>query len=365
MDTLFSNIYKNKRVFVTGHTGFKGSWLSLWLSRMGAQVCGYSLAPSTEPNHFSLLNLDIESHIDTICNYTALVEKMRAFGPDIVFHLAAQPLVRLSYENPHETYETNVMGTLNVCEASRSCSSVKALVAITTDKVYQNNEWEWGYREIDRLGGYDPYSSSKACAEILLASYQSAFLNPADYGAKHTILISSVRAGNVIGGGDWSADRLVPDIVKAASQGKPVIIRNPESTRPWQHVLDCLSGYLLVGQYLLEGKKQFGEPFNFGPSSDDVLQVRKICEIAKKFWPQVQYEFPCLQNQPHEAGALRLDCSKAHAQLGWKPLWDSTKAIETTVTWYRDFYSNRAVNSAANLAAYIHEAGDKGIVWAK
>ncbi|MBD3322821.1 MAG: CDP-glucose 4,6-dehydratase [Chitinivibrionales bacterium] len=365
MNKLFNGIYENRRVFITGHTGFKGSWLALWLTKMGAKAAGYSLAPSTNPNHISLLNLDMESTLDTILDLESLSTAMNRFNPDIVFHLAAQPLVRYSYSHPYETYETNVMGTLNVCEAARKCKSVTAIVAITTDKVYENKEWEWGYRENDRLGGYDPYSSSKACAEILLSSYRNSFLNLNDYGSMHNILLSTVRAGNVIGGGDWSIDRLIPDIMKATAAGKPVDIRNPSSTRPWQHVLECLGGYLRVGQVLLEGRKDIADSINFGPVESDNLSVDDVCELVHTIWPQTQFDFPDNTSRLHEAGALRLDCSKARTLLDWKPLWKSARAIRLTVEWYRRFYGEKSITSENDLYEYVKDAHEGGAVWAQ
>ncbi|NLG19131.1 MAG: CDP-glucose 4,6-dehydratase [Fibrobacter sp.] len=360
---LFGGIYNKKRAFVTGHTGFKGSWLSFWLSKLGAEVTGYSLEPSCDPSHFGLLQIDINSTMGDICDSEKLQSAVKSAQPEIIFHLAAQPLVRVSYEDPVGTYRSNVMGTLQVCEAARRCPSVKAIVAITTDKVYQNREWEWSYREIDPLGGHDPYSSSKACAEILLASYRSSYFNPAEFGKTHDVLLTSVRAGNVIGGGDWSKDRLVPDMVKAAAAGVKTIIRNPHSTRPWQHVLECLSGYLCVGQQLLLRKQQFATAFNFGSAHNDALSVGKLVEMAAKEWPKIECEFLSNHKEPHEASRLHLDCSKAHSQLNWLPVWNVEQAMKKTISWYRDYYQFGKVNTGLDLDGYINDAAAKGAAW--
>ena len=364
MQQTFEGIYNGKNVFVTGHTGFKGSWLALWLTRLGANVTGYSRAPNTDPDHFSLLKLDMRSVIGELLDIDLLTKTMQAAAPEIVFHLAAQPLVRDSYDDPVETYNSNVIGSLHVCEAARRCPSVRAVVAITTDKVYENYEWERGYREDDRLGGYDPYSSSKACAEILYSSYRNSFWNVAEYGKSHDVLLTAVRAGNVIGGGDWSKDRLIPDIVKATAKGERTVIRNPSATRPWQHVLECLSGYLLVGSRLLKGEKQFASAFNFGPPDTDELPVRAVCDMVSRHWPKADFEYPQLSGQPHEAGLLKLDCAKAHAQLQWQPMWESETAIAKTVDWYRNYYQDGAVGSSDDLEEYVSLAKQRGAVWA-
>ncbi len=313
MKDLFGGIYAGKKILITGHTGFKGSWLSLWLCRMGAQVTGFSLEPPTQPSHFKCLNLNMNSIIGDITDAAHLNTITKETKPEIVFHLAAQPLVRTSYADPVGTYASNVMGTMNLCEACRTTASVRAIVAITTDKVYANREWWWGYREIDELGGYDPYSSSKACADILLSSYRQSFFNPAGFGTAHNVLLSVTRAGNVIGGGDWAKDRLIPDVARAASTGETLLIRSPFSTRPWQHVLECLSGYLMVGQKLLEKNKTFGTAFNFGPPAEDVLPVEAVIRQAQQEWPAISYRCEASSHHPHEAGVLTLDCSKSRA----------------------------------------------------
>ena len=365
MNKLFGGIYQGKRVLITGHTGFKGSWLSLWLEKMGAELMGFSLKPPTEPNHFDYLVLRMNSVIGTITDGQSLTRSIREFKPEIVFHLAAQPIVRTSYADPVGTYATNVMGTLNLCEACHAAGSVRALVAITSDKVYYNREWWWGYREADELGGYDPYSSSKACADILLSSYRQSYFNPAEYGRLHNVLLATTRAGNVIGGGDWAKDRLIPDIVRAASRGEKLVIRSPKATRPWQHVLECLSGYLLVGQKLLEGRKEFGTAFNFGPPCEDVLSVEDVILRVKKEWPAVKYRCETAAHQPHEASVLTLDCAKARGMLGWFPIWNFSTAIERTIAWYRDFYETNNVKSETDLARYVADASAKEALWTR
>lgn len=352
----FNNIYNDKKVLLTGHTGFKGSWLSLWLQELGAKVIGYSLAPDTKPNHFELLNLDMISVIGDIRNRDQLNKVFAEHQPDIVFHLAAQPLVRYSYDNPHETFESNVMGTINIFEAVKKTPSVKAIVNITSDKCYDNKEWVWGYRENDPMGGYDPYSASKGCAELVTRSYQNSFFNKATYGKNHNTLLASVRAGNVIGGGDWARDRLIPDIVKATHKNEKVVIRNPHATRPWQHVLDPLSGYLLIGQKLLEGNVACAEGWNFGPSDEGALTVGQVITKAKGCWDKIDYQIQEDSNNPHEAGYLKLDCSKAHIKLCWDSVWDSQTVIKRTMEWYRQFYVHDAIISYEDLKAFIASA---------
>ncbi len=352
MKKLFGSIYKNKTVLVTGHTGFKGSWLCLWLKEMGANIVGYSLEAPTTPNHFELLNLNIISIIGDIRDMDKLNKVMQEHKPDIVFHLAAQALVRESYANPIETYETNVMGTLKVLEACKN-ADVKAIVNITSDKAYENKEWVWGYREDDPMGGYDPYSSSKGCADVLATSYRNSYFNLDEHGKTHQTLLATCRAGNVIGGGDWAKDRLITDIMLSVSQGKKVTIRNPHATRPWQHVLEPLSGYLLVGQKLLEGKKEFATAWNFGPSDEGTITVEAVIHNVKKYWDKIDYEINQDNNQPHEANLLKLDCSKAHTYLQWKPVWSSEKTFEMTVEWYKGFYDNKQVLSIHQLGEYI------------
>ncbi len=364
MTNLFSGIYKNKTVLVTGHTGFKGSWLCLWLTQMGAKVVGYSLEAPTNPNHIELLDLDMVSIIGDIRDLDKLNKVFEQYQPDIVFHLAAQPLVRLSYENPIETYDTNVMGTLKVFEACRK-NNVKAIVNITSDKAYDNREWIWGYRENDPMGGYDPYSSSKGCAEILTSSYRNSYFNNNEYKKSHNTLLASCRAGNVIGGGDWAKDRLITDIMLSVSQDKKVSIRNPYATRPWQHVLEPLSGYLSIGQKLLEEKVEFADGWNFGPSDEGSITVEQVVKNVKKHWDKIDYEINKEPNALHEANLLKLDCSKAHILLNWKDVWDSDKTFEMTVKWYKEFYENKLVNSLEQLTQYVSDSIKLNIEWSK
>lgn len=331
----FNNMYKGRRVLVTGHTGFKGSWLSIWLNKLGAEVVGYSLEPPTEPSIFNIcrLNDKVTSIIGDIRDEQKLNEVFEKYSPEMVFHLAAQPLVRRSYNFPKETYETNVMGTVNVLEAAQNTNSVKAVVVITTDKCYENKEWVYGYRETDPMGGYDPYSSSKGCAELVVASYRNSFYN------KKSIALSSVRAGNVIGGGDWAEDRLIPDFVKAVSQDKPIIIRNPHATRPWQHVLEPLSGYLWLGALMLKDKEKYSSAWNFGPRDTDVLTVEEVLSLLIKAWGKGSIEID-KNSQPHEATLLKLDISKAKAYLKWNPVYSVNEAIDKTIQWYKVYYKN-------------------------
>lgn len=361
---LFGGIYKNKTVLVTGHTGFKGSWLVHWLHQMGANVVGYSLEAPTQPNHFELLGLDIVSVTGDIRDFEKLDETFALYQPEIVFHLAAQALVRYSYENPIETYETNVIGTLKVFEACRK-HKVKAIVNITSDKAYENKEWVWGYRENDPMGGYDPYSASKGCADLLATSYRNSYFNVNDYKKKHHTLVATCRAGNVIGGGDWALDRLMTDIMVSVSQGKKVRIRNPKATRPWQHVLEPLSGYLHVGQKLLEEKVEYAEAWNFGPSDEGSICVEEVVLHVKKHWDKIAYEIHQTPNQPHEANLLKLDCSKAHIKLHWKDVWESETTFEKTVKWYKAFYEKGALLTQQDLENYIADAKTKNMEWAK
>lgn len=364
MKNLFSGIYKDKTVLVTGHTGFKGSWLVYWLKKMGAKVVGYSLEAKTTPNHIELLNLDIISVIGDIRDLDKLNQTLETYQPDIVFHLAAQPLVRLSYKNPIETYETNVIGTLKVFEACRK-NNIKAVVNITSDKAYENKEWIWGYRENDPMGGYDPYSSSKGCADLLVKSYRNSYFNPAEYKKTHNTLVASCRAGNVIGGGDWAEDRLITDIMLSVSQGKKVSIRNPNATRPWQHVLEPLSGYLNIGQKLLEEKVEFGEAWNFGPSDEGSITVKEVVQNVKKYWDKIDYEINSDLYQFHEANLLKLDCSKAHILLKWKDVWDSQTTFAKTVKWYKAYYENDTITlTNDDLNSYVEDAKSKNIEWA-
>lgn len=362
MVNLFNNVYKGKKVLVTGHTGFKGSWLTLWLKELGAEVLGYSLEPNTAPNLFSICNIDknITSIFDNICNSDRLETEISCFKPDIIFHLAAQPLVRKSYKEPKKTYETNLLGTLNIYEAARKCNSVKAIVTITTDKCYENKEWIYGYRENDPMGGYDPYSSSKACVELLTNSYRSSFFNELGIG------VATARAGNVIGGGDWAEDRIIPDFVRSVSEGKTLFIRNPSAIRPWQHVLEPLSGYLWLGSLLLQGKKEYSNAWNFGPSDSDIISVENILQLAINIWGMGQYEIDN-SNKPHEANLLKLDISKAKCELKWSSVYNVESAISKTIQWYKNYYNNNEVTmeefSINQIREYIDSASNKSILW--
>lgn len=338
--------YKNKNVFVTGHSGFKGSWLCHWLCSLGANVTGYSLPPS-ELSHFNLLKLDVKNHFSDINDYQALKMAIKDARPDIVFHLAAQPLVRDSYTDPIGTYETNVLGSLKVYKAALEVG-VPAMVSITTDKVYENYEWHWGYRENDRLGGHDPYSSSKACMEVMTDSFRKSFLHD------HKMLLATARAGNVIGGGDWARDRLIPDLVTHAAKGEVTKIRNPKSIRPWQHVLEPLSGYLMLGEKLLAGKTEFCTSYNFGPWAFDTQSVEEMIVIAKKYWPKIDATFMVDEkNKVHEAGLLKLDISKAQTELGWAPKLNSEEATKMTISWYQQFYEQKTLNTERDLATFM------------
>ncbi len=331
--------WKGKRVFLTGHTGFKGGWLSLWLSSMGAKVTGYALAPNTNPNFFEVAKVaeDLEqSHIADIRDLERLQKAIADAKPEIVIHMAAQPLVRYSYVNPVETYATNVMGTVHVLESIRNVDSVRAAVIVTTDKCYENKEWAWGYRENEPMGGYDPYSNSKGCAELVTSAYRQSYFPVEEY-AKHQVAIASARAGNVIGGGDWSEDRLIPDAIKAFETRKALIIRNPLATRPWQHVLEPLSGYLILAQALYERGPQFDGGWNFGPRDEDARPVQEVINLLIKNWGSLASWQQDQSEQPHEAHSLKLDCSKARQYLNWTPRWGLEQAIEKIAQWQKGF----------------------------
>jgi CDP-glucose 4,6-dehydratase len=355
---LFNNIYHNKTVLITGHTGFKGSWLAFWLHQLGAKVIGYALEPATNPNHLTLLHLPIISIIGDVRDKQKLQETFAMYQPDMVFHLAAQALVRESYTHPLETFETNVIGTAQVYEAVKNTASVKAIVNVTTDKVYHNNEWLWGYRENDKLGGHDPYSTSKACVELLHESYKKSFFKQAD------ILSATARAGNVIGGGDWAKDRLIPDIVKATLDNQQVSIRNPQATRPWQHVLEPLAAYLWLGKNLLEKNPLAEDAWNFGPEQEGNVPVRTILDRMQNHWTKISWLDVSAQEKPHEANLLQLDCTKAKTLLGIKPIWNINKTVEVTTNWYKNYYENGWLNTSQDIANYIADAKQQNAVWA-
>jgi CDP-glucose 4,6-dehydratase len=328
--------WKGKKVFLTGHTGFKGGWLSLWLASMGAKVTGFALAPNTTPNLFEVLAIDSlieKSHIADIRDLAGLLKAMSEAKPDVVIHMAAQPLVRYSYANPVETYATNVMGTVHVLESARAIDTVRATVVVTTDKCYENKEWVWGYRENEPMGGYDPYSNSKGCAELVTSAYRQSYFS--DFNSANKV--ASARAGNVIGGGDWSEDRLIPDAIKAFEANKPLMIRNPLATRPWQHVLEPLSGYLILAQALYDQGSAFASSWNFGPRDEDNRAVQEVVDLLISGWGDaVCWEKEGLE-QPHEANLLKLDCSKARMQLGWTPKWNLETAVQKIVEWQKSF----------------------------
>jgi CDP-glucose 4,6-dehydratase len=324
-----SSIFKGRTVLVTGHTGFKGSWLSIWLKEIGAHVVGYALKPHTSRDNFAVSKLDtqIESIIGDIRDYTSLKQIFDKYHPEIVFHLAAQPIVRLSYKQPRETYATNLIGTVNLLECCRLTDSVKVVVNVTSDKCYQNNEWDWGYRETDTLGGHDPYSSSKACSEIITAAYRDSFFN-----GKY---VSTVRAGNVIGGGDWQLDRLVPDCIRSLLQESPIILRNPESTRPWQHVLEPLSGYLLLASRMWVDGETYSGAWNFSPYQQSAIPVKELVTWVIYHWGKGKYTCSNIAH-PHEDKMLALDSSKARRLLGWKSRLNIDKTVKYTVDWYKN-----------------------------
>ncbi|WP_312688206.1 CDP-glucose 4,6-dehydratase [Kosakonia sp.] len=331
-----ASFWKGKRVFITGHTGFKGSWLTLWLQSMGAVLKGYSLNPPTEPSLYDSAGVDklIDSTIGDIRNFEQLSAAIGEFKPEIVFHMAAQPLVRLSYDEPIDTYSTNVMGTVHLLEAVKRVGGVKAVVNITSDKCYDNREWVWGYREHEAMGGYDPYSNSKGCAELVASAYRNSFFNEKDY-EKHGVALASVRAGNVIGGGDWAKDRLIPDILRSFEKQQTVIIRNPHAIRPWQHVLEPLSGYITIAQRLYNEGPAFAEGWNFGPREDDAKPVQFIVETMVNIWGDDAAWLLDGNEHPHEAHYLKLDCSKARMRLGWQPRWDLVETLERIVKWHK------------------------------
>lgn len=334
------DFWRNRRVFVTGHTGFKGGWLALWLGSMGAEVHGYALEPPTTPNFFTLCNVhrSLTSHtIDDVRHGAALTAAIQAAQPEIVFHLAAQPLVRQSYLDPVETYAINVMGTVSLLEGVRACPGVKAVVNVTTDKCYENREWLWGYREDEALGGYDPYSSSKGCAELVTSAYRNSFLQAGP-------AVATARAGNVIGGGDWATDRLIPDMMRAAMEGRPVLLRNPGATRPWQHVLEPLAGYLTLAERLYLDGRPFAEGWNFGPADEDARPVEWIANEISSLWPGMTWTRD-VEAHPHEAHYLKLDCSKARARLGWTQRLPLSAALAWTVQWYRAYSDGAEMRS--------------------
>lgn len=353
------SFWRGRRVFLTGHTGFKGGWMSLWLQRLGAELTGFSLAAPTVPSLFDVAQVaaGMTSIIGDIRDAKHLGDALRAARPEVVIHMAAQPLVRYSYDNPAETYSTNVMGLVNLFEAVRAAGNVRAVVNVTSDKCYENNEWVWGYRETEPMGGYDPYSSSKGCAELVTAAYRRSYFNPERH-AEHGLALASGRAGNVIGGGDWALDRLIPDILRALEIDKPVMIRSPDAIRPWQHVLEPVGGYLMLAERLAIEGGRFAEGWNFGPADGDIRPVRWIVERLTAQWGAgARYE---IDRNPaaHEAHVLKLDCSKAIQRLGWRPVWTLLEALDNIVSWHKSFLANRDMReiTLGQIAAYENKA---------
>lgn len=369
MENLLTQTYKGKKVFVTGHSGFKGAWLCAWLLDMGAAVKGYSLAPDTTPNLFDALGLQaqMQSVFADIRNHERLQQEMATFKPEIVLHLAAQPLVRRSYEEPRYTMEVNAMGTVNLLEAVRNCPSVRAVVNITTDKCYDNKETGQAYKETDPMGGYDPYSCSKGVSELITASYRNSFFNPADFGTKHQTAIATARAGNVIGGGDWAKDRIIPDTILSLNADKPLVLRNPGAVRPWQHVLEPLSGYLWLAAQMLQEPTAYASGWNFGPDTTDNLTVLDVVKKAIAIWGKGSYEV-IPQAHLHEAGLLHLDITKAKTKLHWKPAYNFEQSVEQTVLWYKGFYQQQTPAeelTKMQLADYLAAAKKENIIWSK
>jgi len=373
MPELFNGVFKGKKVLVTGHTGFKGAWLSFWLGRLGARVVGYALEPPTDPNLFEILNLEQEMvHIIGDVRDADLLERtVSQEKPDMVFHLAAQPLVRLSYLDPRTTYETNIMGTFNLLEAVRKSGTVRACLLITSDKCYENHEWVYAYRENDPMGGYDPYSSSKGCAEILAAAYRRSFLNP-DNLDRHGVSVATARAGNVIGGGDWAQDRLIPDCIRMLSEKKTVKIRNPGAVRPWQHVLEPLSGYLWLTARMWSEPALFAGSWNFGPNSRDNVSVEDLVKGVLDLWGSSDWKPSGSEgerkSEPHETTFLRLDCTKAHNMLHWFPLYDIKKSLKETVAWYRAQMHEKEAGirrlTMDQIEQYVLKGQNDGVAWA-
>ena len=350
---LSREFWTGRRVFLTGHSGFKGGWLALWLSELGAEVWGYSLAPQGESTLYASLRLDglTSGEFADVRDADHLLRSLQAFRPEVVLHLAAQPLVRESYRAPADTYATNVTGTLNLLEAVRQCDAVRAVLVVTSDKCYENREWSWPYREQDALGGHDPYSSSKACVEVLCASWRASFL------AECGIALGTARAGNVIGGGDWSVDRLLPDILRAWDDGQSLTLRYPGAVRPWQHVLDPLHGYLLLAQALVERGQAVAQAWNFGPDSAGTASVAEVVERMAALWPEQARWSIEAHEQPHEAGLLTLDSSRARRTLGWQPRWDLPQTLQRTLDWHRAWREGQDMQcySRVQIAAFEGE----------
>jgi CDP-glucose 4,6-dehydratase len=355
--TMFTDVFRGKRVLLTGHSGFKGSWLVLWLEQLGARVYGISLGAPTTPSHLELLKPCCESYVLDIRDQAALHKVVTDIQPELVLHLAAQPLVRQSYLQPTETWQINLDGTMNLLEACRQTASVKAILVVTTDKVYLNKEQLIGYTEEDSLGGQDPYSASKAACEILVQSYRQSFF------AETGVLIATARAGNVIGGGDWSDDRLIPDIVRASVSGQPLTIRYPDAVRPWQHVLDSLSGYLCLAAKLLAGDASFARAWNFGPAVDAIFSVQQVLFKMQDYWPELSW-LPGTEVELKETGLLLINSRLAQDYLDWMPVWDFQQTVLQTALWYQNYYKNGTILSRQQLEQYQQVAGEKGLAWA-
>ncbi|QJD82895.1 CDP-glucose 4,6-dehydratase [Cohnella herbarum] len=358
-----NDFWSRKKVLITGHTGFKGSWLSLWLQSLGAEVTGYALEPMTSPNLHSLCKLEqtMRSVTADIRNRTALLDTIQDTQPEVIFHMAAQPFVRYSYQYPVETFEVNVLGAVNLLDAARTSIrdgvGIKAIINVTTDKCYENKEWTWGYREIDRLGGFDPYSNSKACSELVTASFRNSFFHHKDY-ANHGLSVATARAGNVIGGGDWSEDRLVPNSMRALLSGSKLEVRHPQATRPWQHVLEPLQGYLLLAQKMVERGTEFGDAWNFGPMDANSKSVEWLVQTIGTLWGEYDFYELSQGSNPHEADNLSLDSSKARRALGWEPVWDVKTALEKTVDWFQAYRKQADMKALCleQLDAYSRES---------
>lgn len=369
-DALFGGVYRGRRVLVTGHTGFKGSWLALWLQQLGASVCGLALPAQGTPNHSRLLHLSLDEALVDLRDAALVRGALRRFAPEFVFHLAAQPLVRRGYREPAVTFDTNVMGLVHLLDAVRATPSVRVVVNATTDKCYRNDEGNdegnddvgRAFSEADPLGGHDPYSASKACAEIVSASYRAAFLSHDD-GRGHAVALATARAGNVVGGGDWGEDRLIPDLVRAAAARQPTLIRQPAAVRPWQHVLEPLAGYLCLGQRLLADPAGAAEAWNFGPPPEAHRQVREVIDAFAAAWPAVRYALDAAPH-PHEAARLHLDCAKAAQRLHWRAVWDLPTTLRRCAHWYRRQHEQGLLTSQDDLQQYVADARAGGLAWA-
>ena len=365
MVNLFGGIYSGKKIVITGNTGFKGSWMAYWLTRMGASVHGFSKNIPTDPSHFELMEKQYSDIIyGDVANIDEVEKVMSSTKVDLVFHLAAQPLVTYSYKNPLETFKTNVMGTLTVLEACKRYPGIKGIVVVTSDKCYENPGDNQPLSEQSRMGGFDPYSASKGCAELVSNSYRNSYFPVKEYGKNHNFILATARAGNVIGGGDWSQDRLIPDVVKNAARGIGTTIRSPKSTRPWQHVLESISGYLVLGQKILNSETIAADGWNFGPENNETLTVVDVLNKASKFWPAIQYESDHDNKGPHEATFLRLECTKSNQLLHWSPVWNTDLAIEKTILWYKNFYERGVVNTEEDLINYVRQAKNLKHFWA-